>query len=292
MLDPVIKWSGSKRTQAKEIVARIGNNYDTYFEPFCGGCSVLFYILNNCPRKFKHFVCSDLNDELILTYLRIKEHWQSVFTTYRDLWSELNSDNNLERKKKMFADVRDELNKTHDPELFFFIMRTTTNGMPRYNSNGEFNNSFHVTRNGIEPKRILPILEQWSMLLNKHDVSFLHRSYHTITDVKANDFMYLDPPYANTKGMYFGTINYEELWSYLRKLPCDWMLSFDGMAGDENNIQSVPKDLYNEHILLNSGNSSFRRVIGNSTHTNVLESLYVHRNKEFSQVGCQSQFLL
>jgi len=269
----------------------MGNDYNTYFEPFCGGCSVLFYILNNCPRQFKRFVCSDLNDELISTYIRIKDNWQSVFTTYRDLWSELNLDNNLERKKKMFAEVRDELNKTHDPELFFFIMRTTTNGMPRYNSNGEFNNSFHVTRNGIEPKRILPILEQWSTLLNKYEVAFHHRSYHTINDVKPNDFMYLDPPYANTKGMYYGVINYDELWKYLRTIPCDWMLSFDGMAGDENNIQSVPKDLYTEHILLNSGNSSFRRVIGNSTHTNVLESLYVHRNKEFLQVGCQSKFL-
>lgn len=48
-LQPVIKWTGSKRSQAKSIVDNIHKNYDTYYESFCGGCSVLFYILNNCP---------------------------------------------------------------------------------------------------------------------------------------------------------------------------------------------------------------------------------------------------
>ena len=53
------------------------------------------------------------------------------------------------------------------------------------------------------------------------------------------------------------------------------MLSFDGIAGKENNIVNVPKELYNQHILLNSGNSSFRRVVGKSVNTIVYESLYI-----------------
>ena len=36
---PVIKWTGSKRRQSEEIIARIKDvEYDTYYEPFCGGC--------------------------------------------------------------------------------------------------------------------------------------------------------------------------------------------------------------------------------------------------------------
>ncbi len=277
-LQPIIKWSGSKRSQAKEITSYITKNYNTYYEPFCGGCSVLFYILNNCPNKFKHFICSDINKELIDTFNMIKNMPSTILETYEYFWQELNKDNNLERKKEYFNFIRHQFNLERNPCLFFFLMRTTTNGMPRYNSKGEFNNSFHITRNGIEPKRLKPILTHWFNLLNEYNVEFIHQPF---IDIKTNgdDFIYLDPPYYNTKGMYYGTIDYSQLWTFLENQKCDYMLSFDGIAGNENNIVNIPKNLYNNHILLNSGNSSFRRVIGKSKNTNVLESLYI-KNKE------------
>lgn len=277
MLEPVIKWSGSKRSQANEIVKYIDRDYETYYEPFCGGCSVLWYILNNCPNRFKHFICSDLNNDLISTFNKIKKNYESVGTIYSLLWNSLNRDNDIERKKKFFSDVRKEFNETRNPNLFFFIMRTTTNGMPRYNSNGDFNNSFHVTRNGITPDKMYKILEEWSRILNEYDVTFINSSYDEIKP-NNNDFLYLDPPYFNTKGMYYGTIDYERLWDYLRNVGCDYLLSFDGIAGKENNIVNIPNELYTEHVLLDSGNSSFRRVIGNSKNTRVFESLYVKKN--------------
>lgn len=273
-LQPIIKWSGSKRSQATEIVSLIQKNYETYYELFCGGCSVLFNILNNCPTKFKKYICSDINKDLIDTFEIIKQHPDKILESYKLLWNELNKDDDLERKKLYFSQKREEFNKTKNPLLFFFIMRTTTNGMSRYNSHGEFNNSFHVTRNGIMPDKLKPILYQWSMLLNKYDVQFIHQSYNNINALK-DDFLYLDPPYYNTKGMYFGTIDYISLWEFLKKQKCDYILSFDGIAGNENNIVNIPKELYNQHILLNSGNSSFRRVVGKSVNTIVYESLYI-----------------
>ena len=85
-LQPVIKWSGSKRSQAKSIVDNIHKNYDTYYEPFCGGCSVLFYILNNCPQKFKYYVCNDINKPLINLYNYIKNDYISVYNKYNDVF--------------------------------------------------------------------------------------------------------------------------------------------------------------------------------------------------------------
>lgn len=275
-LQPLVKWSGSKRSQAKAIVEKIPDGCDTYYESFCGGCSVLFYILNNCPSKFKHYICNDLNKPLIGIYNTVKANPIVIKDIYSKLWNELNKDNDLERKKDFFGEVRDIFNKTQRPELFFFIMRTTTNGMPRYNSAGDFNNSFHITRNGIAPERCFKIIDAWSELLIRYDVQFTNGSYDTIVPTE-NDFLYLDPPYANTKGMYYGAIDNDHLWDYLRGVPCDWALSFDGVAGEENNIYNVPSDLYDEHCLLKSGNSSFRRVVGNSLDTIVYESLYLKR---------------
>ena len=272
-LEPVVKWSGSKRSQAKDIVSLIEKEYKTYYELFCGGASVLFYILNTCPNKFKRYVCNDVNAPLIELYKMIKTDCMYVQETYKRLWLELNKDENLERKKEYFAYIRKQFNQTHAPELFFFIMRTTTNGMPRYNQNGEFNNSFHVTHNGMQPSETECILRTWSYLLRKYRVEFYSGSYETY-QAESSDFLYLDTPYANTKGMYYGLIDYDVLWKYLKETKADWFLSFDGKAGEEDNTFEVPK-IYDRHLYLNSGNSSFRRVIGKSKDTIVEESLYI-----------------
>jgi DNA adenine methylase len=42
---PIIRWSGSKRNQAKEIIKYFPKNIDTYYEPFCGGASILYRLL-------------------------------------------------------------------------------------------------------------------------------------------------------------------------------------------------------------------------------------------------------
>ncbi len=139
--------------------------------------------------------------------------------------------------------VRKRYNKEHNPLDFMFIMRTTTNGMPRYNQDGEFNNSFHVTRNGILPDKLDKIIYEWNKLLKDNQVEFITCSYNEVSPIK-DDFVYLDPPYANTKGMYYGTIDYEKLWNWIKTLPCEYALSFDGVSGEKDNSYNVPKDIY------------------------------------------------
>ena len=271
---PVIKWSGSKRSQSEEIVKRIPRKeYDTYYEPFCGGCSILFQLLYS-DIKFNKYICSDKNEGLINLWNEIKNNPDEVAKQYELMWNELNIDEDKERKKQYFYMVRDRYNKEHSPYDFMFIMRTTTNGMPRYNKNGEFNNSFHVTRNGIKPSSLHKIIKEWSAVLNKYNVEFIHQEYNKI-QTKENDFIYLDPPYANTKGMYYGAINYEELWNWMSKQSCNYMLSFDGKSTTEDMTYEVPNYLYSKHEYLYSGNSSFRRVIGKSNKEYIEESLYI-----------------
>lgn len=271
---PAIKWSGSKRSQSEEIVKRIPKgDYTTYYEPFCGGCSVLFQLLHS-DVNFKRYVCSDKNKGLINLWNEIKNNPEEVIKQYEIMWNELNIDDDKERKKNYFYSVRERYNKEGSPYDFMFIMRTTTNGMPRYNNKGEFNNSFHVTRNGVIPKSLAKTIREWSEVLNKYKVEFIHGEYN---DIQPNeeDFIYLDPPYANTKGMYYGTIDYDKLWDWMRELPCKYMLSFDGKTSSRDETYEVPKDLYSTHEYLYSGNSSFNRIIGKSSSEYVEESLYI-----------------
>jgi DNA adenine methylase len=270
---PVIKWSGSKRSQAEEILKRFPKKIDTYYEPFCGSASMLRALLES-DIEVREYCCSDLNDGLIALWNMIKYNPLKIKESYRNMWNELNVNDDKERKKQYFYTVRERYNMFHKPEDFMFIMRTTTNGMPRYNKDGLFNNSFHVTRNGIIPDTLDKIVDEWSSLLNRHNVSFTCHSYNTI-DPYEGDFVYLDPPYANTKGMYYGSIDNNELWNWIRGLSCGYALSYDGISGEKDNTYLVPSDIYDTHEYILSGNSSFKRTIGKSNDSIVYESLYV-----------------
>lgn len=271
---PAIKWSGSKRSQAVEIVRRIPNKeYSTYYEPFCGGCSILFQVLKT-KNIFQRYVCSDVNGDLISLWNKIKESPDVVISKYSEMWKELNSNPDKEYKKRYFAAVRERFNQHRSPFDFMFIMRTTTNGMPRYNAKGDFNNSFHVTRDGINPKTLSSIIYDWAEVLNRNDVLFRHASYDAVSSTRT-DFLYLDPPYANTKGMYYGTLDYSKFWEWIRKQDGDYILSFDGKTTSQDMTYDVPKDIYKLHEYLKSGNSSFRRVIGISSTEDVDESIYL-----------------
>lgn len=277
MIKPVIKWSGSKRSQASNIISYFPNEIETYYEPFCGGGSVMGTLLFESDIKPKHIICSDLNNDLISLFNKIKSEPLEVFKRYNEMWLLLNKDEDKALKRTYFEKIRKEFNETHDPYMFMFIMRTTTNGMPRYNKKGEFNNSFHITRNGIIPNTLEKIIYDWSSMLNKNNVEFINCSFDALKPT-VNDFIYLDPPYILSKGMYFGNFDNNKLWDWLRNIECDYIMSYDGISGEIDNTYEVPTDLYSKHIYLKSGNSSFKRTIGKSNDSIVYESLYI-KNK-------------
>ena len=273
MFEPVIKWSGSKRSQAFEILGYFPTEINTYYEPFCGGCSVLNRLMAS-DINVKPYICSDINSDLIGLWMSIKTSPNNVVQHYTELWERLTSFNNIEDKKNFFNCIRDRFNVNRDSLDFMFIMRTTTNGMPRYNKDGLFNGSYHVTRNGIRPNELSKIVMRWNYTLNKKDVVFTCCSYEDISP-KNGDFIYLDPPYARTRGMYNGSIDLCKFFRWLGNVECRYALSFDGKVNSSDYTYSVPSNLYTKHVYLNSGNSSFRRILGKNPYSYVRESLYV-----------------
>lgn len=270
---PAIKWSGSKRSQAQNIVSFFPREIDTYYEPFCGGCSVLRAMFET-DIKVKKYVCSDINITLISLWLLIKSNPKMVVSEYKKLWEKLNSLESIEQQKEFYEEIRERYNKTKHPLDFIFLNRTCFNGLIRYNKNGEFNSPFHINRGGIKPNTFEKIIMEWSKLLNQHNVEFKISTYRWIKP-EENDFLYLDPPYAKTKGIYGDEFDNVRFFKWLKNLPCKWALSYDGKSGDEDNTYDVPTDLYDEHMYLSSGNSSFKRITESDKNANVFESLYL-----------------
>ena len=73
----------------------------------------------------------------------------------------------------------------------------------------------------------------------------------------------MDPPYENTTGMYFcKELDTKYFWNVLSKLNTKnvkWLLSYDGLSGDNDATANVP-NIYKTHEYVNSGHSSFKKL--------------------------------
>ena len=265
-MQPVIKWSGSKRSQAPLIKSYLPESINRYFEPFVGGGSML-YAINPATA-----VCGDVCVPLIDLWNKIKDDPKGLSEAYRERWTRLQTEG-----YQAYYVIRDDFNRDHLPEDLLFLSRTCVNGLIRFNANGEFNNSLHHTRPGIAPERLEKIINDWSSRIQ--GATFIADDYTiTTADAQPGDLIYLDPPYFHTKGRYYGTIDYDSFLSYLESLNSrgiKYMLSFDGIRGEENYTVDLPKELYKRHEFIPSGNSSFKKVI-DKQQLQVLESLYLN----------------
>lgn len=272
-IEPVIKWTGSKRSQADSIISYFPKEINVYYEPFLGGGSVAARLMSSPNHNVCQYVLSDANSDLIKLWNSIMYYPESIILGYNELWHELNKDENAVRQKEFYTEKRREFNITRSPELFMFITRTAINGLIRYNGSGEFNSGFHFGRPGIKPTKLAKIVYQWNSLLSQHNVLIHQADYKSMAPF-SESLVYCDPPYQATKGIYHGGIKLDEFYNWLRGLKCPYALSFDGRRDGVNVGDELDKDLYKRHVYLSSGKSGFSRVI-NAEDVAVDESLYL-----------------
>ena len=273
-MSDLMKWSGSKDSQAKQIISYFPKKINYYYEPFIGGGSIFLELLNS-NIEINNFILSDANEELINVWRMIQKNPHFLIFTYKQHYTNFNS-SDFQQRKDYFTSIRTEFNKSKNPEDFYWLMRTCINGMPRYNKNREFNTSCHFSRPGMHPDSVEEIVLKYSELMYNKKVNFYNLSYDLLSliNYSNDDLIYCDPPYQNTKGMYFNNFNNKEFMIWLNTLNCKWLLSYDGKINNEEVNHVAPN--YTRHEYRLSGNSSFRRVVGNSTDSIISESLYLN----------------
>jgi DNA adenine methylase len=265
---PVIKWSGSKRNIAKDL-SKYFPEGKRYFEPFLGGGALLPF------RTIDRGFAGDIIPELINLWNAIKNAPELVAKEYKKRWEKLQKDG-----YEIFYKIRDSFNSTRNEHDFLFLTRTCVNGLIRYNNQGEFNNSFHLTRPGISPETLRDIIFQWHFIIN--GIEFYNCDYRELTSqTTKDDFVFFDPPYGGTKGRYTKEkFDLYEFFSELDRLNCrnvKWMLTFDGKAGKRNYSYDLPKELYQHRIFMKTGHSPFTKLM-NTTIDDVNESVYFNFN--------------
>ena len=216
-----------------------------------------------------------------------------LINEYRKLYEGFkNLDYDHKLKKQYYYDIREEYNQLRRENskdkrryiIFYWLMRNCFNGLIRYNKYGDFNASCHYSRNGMQPEKIEKIFEEWNILLNKYDVQLFCCSYDDLpfpyNIIQKDDLVYCDPPYMNTGSLYdYDKIDYGVFFEWLKKLPCKYLLSFDGFSGDtDNRYFDIQKEIYDKIEYISSGTSSFKRLVKGKL-DEVYDSLYIKEAK-------------
>lgn len=182
---PFLKWVGGKSQLLPEILKRMPEDYDRYFEPFLGGGAVFFSL------KEKKACLIDINSELINTYSIVRDYVDELIIDLKNhvhskeyYYSIRSIDRSLEYKN---------WNNIQKASRFIYLNKTCYNGLYRVNSKQEFNSPMGSYKNPkiVDEKKLRACSQA---LLN---IELINDNFLAIeSKIKSKDIVYLDPPYA------------------------------------------------------------------------------------------------
>ena len=244
---PFVKWAGGKGQLLSKLDKYFPSKITRYFEPFIGGGAVFFYIISQKNMRFESFI-SDINEELIIAYIAIRDHIEELITILK------NHENEYKKSPtEYYYKLRKNANLSNDIERtarFITLNKTCYNGLYRVNKNGIFNVPIGRYKNPLicDSENLRNI----SIILNYSNTNLHVSDYKNILLEKTQeeDFIYLDPPYypisitsnfTSYTNNGFTTKDQEELAKIFKKLTdrgCQILLS--------NSDSEYIRELYSE----------------------------------------------
>lgn len=190
LIKPFVKWAGGKRQLLSEINKYAPEKFEHYFEPFVGGGAVFL------DSQFKNVTINDFNSELTNTYKIVKTHVNELIEVLKEHDANNSSDYYYTIREWDRNGIIDNKTDIERAARFIYLNKTGFNGLFRVNSQGQVNVPYGKYKNPSIVNE--SVLKAVSVYLNENNVNILTGDYaDALKDVKANDFVYLDPPYAN-----------------------------------------------------------------------------------------------
>lgn len=194
-----IKWVGSKKKTTSKIISKFSKKFDTYYELFAGSAVILF---NLEPQKA---VISDVNEELINFYKVLRDSPEDLICEIKKQQINENTYYEIRQWDRSSSWPFSDLKRA---TRFLYLNRTCFNGLWRVNSKGFFNTPYgKKDLVGVDFK--LELLRNSSKFLKK--VKICKQDFEEfLPDIKKNDIVYLDPPYAVNENSYESKYNSKE----------------------------------------------------------------------------------
>ena len=244
---PFLKWAGGKTQLLFEIESNLPEDIKTkqytFIEPFIGGGSVMFWILNKYPN-IKNAIINDINTDLTDCYITIKNNVNElidILNKWEKEYHKLNTRKEYYYQKRELFNLRSS-NQITQSALLIFLNKTCFNGLYRVNRKNEFNVPIgsYKTPNICNTVNLIAV----SKILQR--VTILNSDYtETIKYVSENTLFYFDPPYkplSNTSSFNSYSkdkfddkeqIRLKEFCDKLDKEKYKWILSNSDVNGQE-----------------------------------------------------------
>ena len=179
--------------------------------------------------------------------------------------------------------IRDQFNRSKDPVSLLYLLARCVKNAPRFNQQGEFNQSHDKRRLGMHPGKMRQEILGSFTLLRRCTSTVCGDFESTIMDATEEDLVYMDPPYEGTSTgtdkRYHQGLDRDRLIAILADLNrrgVPFLLSYDGQCGDKIYGAILPESLHLTRLELNAGRSSQATLSGRAEET--IESLYTSNN--------------
>jgi DNA adenine methylase len=214
---PILKWVGGKTQILDKLIVEFPTKINNYHEIFLGGGSVLLTLLsfvkNGVIKIHGNIYAYDLNEPLIYIYKNIQTNHTELYNELQYLITEFNlcGDGKINRtpknideakiaKENYYYWIRTEYNKLNlidkktpkGSAMFIFLNKTCFRGVFRIGPKG-FNVPYgHYNNPEIINQEHLNKIHQLiqNVIFECCDFNI------SLNNVKSNDYVYLDPPYA------------------------------------------------------------------------------------------------
>lgn len=189
---PFIKWVGGKRGLLSQILEKLPKQFENYHEPFLGGGAVFFELFSRGLLKDKKVYLSDINAELINTYLVVKNNPNKLINNLEEFKKNHNKEFYYQTRELDRQENFKYLSDIQRATRFIYLNKTCFNGLYRVNKKGYFNTPIGSYKNpNIADKDT--ILSASEALQN---AIILNQPFHkVINNANKNDLVYFDPPY-------------------------------------------------------------------------------------------------
>jgi len=185
---------------------------NSIYEAFAGSA---VFSLNT---KAKSYTICDTNKHVIDLWLNIKNHNKKLINIINSYNPEIIRDN-----QEYYIELRSKFNKLEQgiqkSALFHILLGSCTNGLARFNSKGEFNQTWGA-------RHVKHSLENLESQVQKFNI--ILQSYEQ-TKIKDNTLLYLDPPYLLSNDCYtakkWDEKEEEKFLNWLSAMNCKWALS-------------------------------------------------------------------
>ena len=197
---PIFKWVGGKRKVWPLVKERFPKTFNDYYEPFLGGGGAFYNTVRATHKPDRQFYASDINWDLINVCNMVARHPKRVIDTLDDFYRQYRRSTykNIDGYRRYYYGMR-TCRPRHPitrAAWFIFILRTCFNGLYGVNRQG------HITTGVGDFRNSNPFdynnIHQISIYLRANNVHVQHASFEKITEPKAGDFVYCDPPYQAT----------------------------------------------------------------------------------------------